>query len=176
MGKFLFLFALSLAVANAAEKGIHFNRTVSSGSGTTGSLSVTPASDCAGKDEWGVNNCNIPWKQTISLDLKANFKKQVTKGKIDVDLKVKGIPLKFECPICGANCTFDVPIIKIPVTITLPDCPLDNPLDIPLDDIELPDKSPLGPIKVPIKGTVATYDQDGNSLVKISIDALLDYP
>merc|ERR1712228_954823 len=114
----------------------HFNRTVSSGSGTTGSLSVKPASDCAGKDEWGVNNCNIPWKQTISLDLKANFKK--------------------------------------PVTITLPDCPLDNPLDIPLDDVELPDKSPLGPIKVPIKGTVATYDQDGNSLVKISIDALLD--
>jgi hypothetical protein len=34
----------------------------------------------------------------------------MTAGKLSVDLKVNNItPIKFNCPICGANCVFPIP-------------------------------------------------------------------
>jgi len=170
----LFLFTLFAAVY-AADKGIHLNRTVRAGSGVTGSLVITPEKFCAAKDDWGDNNCNIPWSNTITLDLKTKTPTTLgAKSKLDIDLKVKGLPLKFSCPVCGANCTFEVPIIHLPVSIPLPDCPIPTPFELKTDPIDLPDKSPLGPIKVPITGTAQVHDDTGAVVAKIAIDALLD--
>ena len=71
----------------------------------------------------------LAWGSKNSLSLSGALVKDIDKGsKIDIDLTLKTgilpIPFKASCPLCGANCTIEIPIIKQKVNFALPACPI----------------------------------------------------
>ena len=76
--------------------------------------------------QYGSNDCDVNWGTNYTLDLDLLLDQDIVAGhKIDVDLKVDGlIPFKLNCALCGAECTFTIPIIRKTVTIPPVPCPL----------------------------------------------------
>jgi hypothetical protein len=57
----------------------------------------------------------------LAFDYVDNYTKPIlqtltAKSSIEYDLKVGGLPLKGTCVACGADCTFTIPVIKVPVS------------------------------------------------------------
>lgn len=163
--KLFVIVCLLLAIANAQ---IAFNRTITGSDKVKGTLKFSKG--CKKTDEWGSNDCTWNWKDTFDIDLESTMDKSVTGGKLNVDLTVeKVLPLKFTCPLCDANCTFVIPIIKQKVEFAMPSCADIHALTIK-QTVTLPDKNPLG-IGVPVTGGGSIVDQTGASLLKATVVA-----
>ena len=152
--------------------GVYFDRTINTASHVTGS--VTFNAGCAASDQWGSNKCTWNWKQAITATLAGALQEDITTGKLVVDLKLNNvIPFSFSCPLCGANCTFEIPVIKTPVSFAMPPCPI-KAVTIPSKSkaFTLPDKNPLG-VAASVAGTVQIADQTGSVIFKVSLNAKL---
>lgn len=58
--------------------------------------------------------------------LQYSLSEDLTAGStLDLDLKVDGLlPLKTSCPMCGGNCTINIPVVKQKVSFAMPPCPI----------------------------------------------------
>lgn len=150
--------------------GVYFDRTINTIQHLTGSVSFDKG--CTASDPYGSNKCTWNWKDAITVAYQGALQEDITSGKLVVDLKINNvIPFSFSCPLCGANCTFEIPIIKKPETIKMPPCPI-KAANIPATKtpFTLPDKNPLG-IGASVAGTVQIADQSGGVIFKITVDA-----
>jgi hypothetical protein len=150
--------------------GVYFDRTVNTIQHITGA--VTFDKGCTASDPYGSNKCTWDWKTGATVTVAGALQEDITSGKLVVDLKINNvIPFSFSCPICGANCTFEIPIIKKPETFAMPPCPI-KAVTIPSKSIPftLPDKNPLG-ISASVSGTVQIADQSGGVIFKLSLNA-----
>lgn len=100
---------LLLAVAAEADgTGVSFARTVKTLAHTTGQ--VTFDRGCTKTDPYGSNDCTWTWGESITAAFQGALQEDITSGKLIVDLKIDNtIPFSFNCPLCGADCTFTVP-------------------------------------------------------------------
>ena len=146
-----FLFCAFLATAAYAD--VEFSRTIDSVTGAEGTLTL--ASGCTSSDQYGSNDCTLKWGEKVSAVVNATLEKDITQGTtFTVDAKVDGlIPLNFNCPVCGGNCSITVPIIKKKVSFSLPPCPIKADHISKTLSIQLPSKSPI-PLKSKVTGTV----------------------
>eukprot|EP00358_Blepharisma_japonicum_P003237 CAMPEP_0202951170 /NCGR_PEP_ID=MMETSP1395-20130829/29042_1 /ASSEMBLY_ACC=CAM_ASM_000871 /TAXON_ID=5961 /ORGANISM="Blepharisma japonicum, Strain Stock R1072" /LENGTH=145 /DNA_ID=CAMNT_0049657629 /DNA_START=35 /DNA_END=469 /DNA_ORIENTATION=+ len=136
----------------APNGGVYFDRSVDTAAHITGA--VTFSTGCAGSDQWGSNKCTWNWKEGITATVAGALQEDITTGKVVVDLKLNNvIPFSFSCPICGANCTFEIPVIKTPVTFPMPPCPI-KAVTIPSKSkaFTLPGSNPLG-VAASVTGT-----------------------
>jgi len=154
--------ALLVALYSPATADIVFSRTINSVSIGTGNVTID--SDCAAKDEYGSNQCDLHWGKQYTVTLAADLSTDITAAhSFTVDVKLdKIIPFKFTCPICGSECTVTVPIVKKTVSFKLPACPIKAGPYRLTKTITLPAKAPA-PIKAGFKGTVTM--SDGSSTV-----------
>jgi len=152
------------------NSGVYFDRTINTIAHATGSAAFDKG--CAATDPYGSNKCTWDWKEAITASYQGALQEDITSGKLVVDLKINNvIPFSFSCPICGANCTFEIPIIKKPETIKMPPCPIKATTIPPTKTpFTLPDKNPLG-IAASVSGTVQIADQSGAVMFKITVDA-----
>jgi hypothetical protein len=151
--------------------GVYFDRTIDLLTHATGSLTFNTG--CTATDQYGSNKCSFNWNQAVSCTFQGALQEDITSGKLVVDAKINNvIPFSFSCPICGANCTIEIPIIKKPETFKMPDCPI-KATSIPskITPFTLPDKNPLG-IAVTVTGTVQIVDQTG-VIAKLELNAKL---
>ena len=174
MPEFAYPRTMTTLINEAAEpnSGVYFDRSVDAASHVTGSVTFT--SGCAGSDTWGSNKCTWDWKEANTATVQGALQEDITSGKLLVDMKINNvIPFSFSCPICGANCTFDIPVIKTPVTFPMPPCPI-KAVTIPskAKSFTLPDKNPLG-VAASVSGTVQVADQSGSVIFKLSLNAKL---
>merc|ERR1711964_745174 len=74
-------------------------------------------------------SCDLDWSTnyTVSYDAKLGETIDST-WRLYVDAEVKAsiikVPLKFDCALCGADCTITIPIVKQTVPIPPPPCPI----------------------------------------------------
>lgn len=94
---------------------------------------------------------------------------------LDLDLKVdRVLPLKTSCPMCGANCTINIPVVKQKVSFAMPPCPIkkgagalnSTKLTLPAD--------PLKSGKVSIEGTVSVTDAQSKLVASIQLDLAIE--
>ncbi len=164
---------LALFTSNAVAD-ISVSRSIDSVmSGASGT--VTLDSGCANKDQYGSNNCDLKWGNSYTVTIDANNAEDLNgKANIAVDMKVDNIiPFKITCPVCGANCTFEVPVVKTKETIQLPPCPIAKGEYKQMYNFTLPSKSPV-PVKTSAKGTVKLNDDAGNNVASLSVNAVLE--
>ena len=125
---------------------------------------------CSSKDQYGSNDCTLNWGSNYTATIVGALTKPLNAGsKFSADLKLDSVvPLKIDCPICGANCTFDVPIVKKSVSFTLPPCPIAATSINKVLSISLPAKDPV-PVKIGVEGTVTAMDETGATVASISV-------
>lgn len=163
-------FASAVAFAASTSGDITFSRTVTA-TEATGKLTFDHG--CTSSDAWGSNDCDFKWGDTFQVVYQATLKEDITSGKLNVDMKVNGIvPFKFDCAICGANCTFKIPIVGTQETFEMPPCPIKALTVGNTTAFTLPGKNPIG-IGAKAAGTVSVTDQSGNNVASISIQAQL---
>jgi hypothetical protein len=158
--------------AVAPNDGVYFDRTIDVLTHATGSLTFNTG--CSATDQYGSNKCTFNWKQAVDVTFQGALQEDITSGKLVVDAKINNvIPFTFSCPICGANCTIEIPIIKKPETFAMPPCPI-KAVTIPskITHVTLPDKNPLG-LAVTVTGTVQIADQTGSVIAKLELNAKL---
>ena len=71
----------------------------------------------------------LPWGSKNSLAYNLALTKDIVKGdKVVLDFTLKTgvlpVPLKIACPLCGANCTIVIPVVKQSISFALPACPI----------------------------------------------------
>ena len=161
----------AFAVLATASADIIVSRTVNAVlPGATGEVDLS--SGCTGHDMYGSNNCDLKWGSNYTGTVTANLPEAITTGAtVDIDMKIDGfIPFKANCPVCGANCSFTVPIVKKDINVAMPPCPL-APAGAYKNStvIALPISSPL-PVKVSFKGTAIAKDAAGKVLLSVEIE------
>jgi len=163
--------SLAFLLFGIATANVWFNRTIKA-SGAKGNLKISGTPGCAAHDDWGANDCTFNWGTSISGAVDTFLDTPISSGKLVVNMMVeKVLPFKFTCPVCGANCTFTIPIIKQKVTFALLPCPLSSPFHIEIPTTALPDKSPFGPIKISVEGSVEIHDQTGKTVIHVDVEA-----
>lgn len=94
---------------------------------------------------------------------------------LNLDLKVdKLLPLKTTCPMCGGNCTIDIPVIKQKVSFAMPPCPIakgsgalnSTKLTLPAD--------PLKSGKVSIDGSISVTDSNQQLVASVQLDLAIE--
>eukprot|EP01064_Diplonema_japonicum_P023094 TRINITY_DN33548_c1_g1_i1.p1 TRINITY_DN33548_c1_g1~~TRINITY_DN33548_c1_g1_i1.p1 ORF type:complete len:171 (+),score=36.13 TRINITY_DN33548_c1_g1_i1:53-565(+) len=160
-----------LALVAGAAAQIEISRTVESilpgASGT-----VILSSGCTGMDMYGSNDCTLNWGSNYTGTAKVVLPVAIDTGStVDMNVKLDGlIDFKVNCPLCGGNCTFTVPVVKKHIDQPMPPCPLigagsyDNSTVI-----ELPTPSPV-PSKVSFKGTAIIKDGKGETLISLKFE------
>lgn len=157
------------AYPEESNGGVQISRTFNTLTGATLMLKIN--SGCTDSDAYGSNNCLFNWGQTVNGSVSGSLTNDITSGKLIVNLKIAIIPLAFTCDICGANCTFTIPLVDIPVNFALPDCPLKaRTLPTELLGFVMPAKNPLG-IGAAISGTVSATDQTGATWLEVTLAA-----
>jgi len=153
-----------------SNSGVDFSRTVKSISHATGQ--VTFDKGCTSTDPYGSNNCHWDWNEAVTVAYQGALQEDITSGKLVVDMKVNNvIPFQFTCPICGANCTIEIPIIKQKETFAMPPCPIKAETVPPTKTpFTMPKKNPLG-VAASVTGTVQVTDQAGATVILLSINA-----
>ena len=92
----------------AGLSGLQFSRTLKQVGHLTGQ--VTFDKGCTKTDPYGSNDCTWEWGETIATGYGGALQEDVQSGRLIVDLKVDTtVPFQFTCPVCGANCTVNVP-------------------------------------------------------------------
>lgn len=163
-------FAVLLALAGSAAD-IIVSRTIEAAPAGSGTLTLD-GSSCTGSDAFGSNNCDLHWGSSYTGKINATLSKDIEQGStISVDAHVDTfIPFKVSCPVCGANCTITIPIVKKTISVTMPPCPISaQSLSQPFQ-FTLPSSSPV-PIKASAKGEATVTDASGAVLLKASFEA-----
>jgi hypothetical protein len=178
------LAAVALATAVAAVPllgagGITVSRTIKS-SDIAGAVTVDGTA-CTSKDQWGSNDCTMSWGSKYDVHYNVSLTQDIEAGStIVLDLKLKTgiipVPLKATCPLCGGNCTIDIPLIKQKIDFAMPPCPIKAaslpagalPFTLPADPL----KPPL-PKKLGVSGTISAVDKSGKHLLDASIEVEL---
>eukprot|EP01060_Flectonema_neradi_P038731 TRINITY_DN8232_c0_g1_i1.p1 TRINITY_DN8232_c0_g1~~TRINITY_DN8232_c0_g1_i1.p1 ORF type:complete len:194 (+),score=72.97 TRINITY_DN8232_c0_g1_i1:66-584(+) len=159
------------AVLATANADIIVSRTVTAIlAGASGEADLS--SGCTGHDMYGSNNCDLKWGTNYTGTINAVLPEAITTGAtVDVDMKIDGfVPFTASCPLCGANCSFTVPIVKKDVNVAMPPCPLVAAGTYKNSTvIALPTTSPI-PVKVSFKGTVTAKDAAGKVLIAAEIE------
>ena len=105
-----------------------------------------------------------------SASVDGTLSKDIVSGDtFSADIKVDSIfSLKFTCQLCGANCSFEVPVVKTKVSFRMPDCPIKAQSLQNATTLALPATSPV-PVKIGFKGKVQAKDAAGNTLADIDV-------
>eukprot|EP01059_Diplonema_ambulator_P011162 TRINITY_DN21136_c0_g1_i1.p1 TRINITY_DN21136_c0_g1~~TRINITY_DN21136_c0_g1_i1.p1 ORF type:complete len:172 (+),score=66.72 TRINITY_DN21136_c0_g1_i1:64-579(+) len=163
-------FMMLALFAAGATADIEFSRTVTQLiPGASGN--VTLNTGCKSKDIYGSNDCTLEWGSNYTVTVDAVVPVAITTGAtVEVDMKIDGIVnFQANCPLCGANCSFEVPVTHQKINQAMPPCPL-----LPAGTyknttvLSLPSPSPV-PTKVSFKGTVTVKDGSGKELIGLSI-------
>jgi hypothetical protein len=92
----------------AGLSGLQFSRTVKQVGHLTGRVAFDKG--CTKTDPYGSNDCTWAWGETIATSYMGALQENVQAGRLIVDLQVDAtVPFQFSCPVCGANCTVNVP-------------------------------------------------------------------
>ena len=122
----------------------------------------------------GSNNCDLDWGKPYDVTYNVSLERPITTGAtISADLKASIIPLKFDCPACGGNCSVKIPIVGKTINIALPPCPINPNALKGSKSITLPAKSPI-PLKLDVKGSITIKNGDGTVLADVTVDVALD--
>ena len=122
----------------------------------------------------GSNNCDLDWGKPYDVTYNVSLERPITTGAtISADLKASIIPLKFDCPACGGNCSVKIPIVGKTINIALPPCPINPNALKGSKSITLPAKSPI-PLKLDVKGSITVKNGDGTVLADVTVDVALD--
>lgn len=168
MKTFLLASSALLAVCNA---DIKFSRTINTITDATADVTI---SGCAATDKYGSNNCDLDWGKPYDVTYNVSLERPITTGAtISADLKASIIPLKFDCPACGGNCSVKIPIVGKTINIALPPCPINPNALKGSKSITLPAKSPI-PLKLDVKGSITVKNGDGTVLADVTVDVALD--
>jgi len=161
--------SLAFLLFGIATANVWFNRTIKA-SGAKGNLKISGTPGCAAHDDWGANDCTFNWGTSISGAVDTFLDTPISSGKLVVNMMVeKVLPFKFTCPVCGANCTFTIPIIKQKVTFALLPCPLSSPFHIEIPTTALPDTPPF--VSLMVEGFVEIHDQTGKTVIHVDVEA-----
>ncbi|KAJ9442529.1 hypothetical protein DIPPA_19018 [Diplonema papillatum] len=133
-------------------------------------FSIMVDKGCSKVDEYGSNDCIFEWDKEYTVNYtgvlaEAIGKKSVIESKIRVD---DFYSFSESCPLCGANCTFTIPVIKLYVDVVLPSCPLikAGPFSH-IKKFRLNDTEP--PLRGSFKGSLILSDSHGQSVVTFAV-------
>jgi hypothetical protein len=168
------MWLISHAVVSCAEllwaaADITVSRTINSLS--AGSIKVTlPDGECSSSDQYGSNNCDLDWGKAYKVSFTGELSKDIESGStFTADIKVDNVfPLQFTCQLCGAECSFTVPVIKKSVSFKMPDCPIKAQSLTNSTTITLPSKDPV-PLKIGFEGSVSAKDASGATIADVDV-------
>ena len=162
--------AVAMLLVASASADLEITRTVKSiMPGLNASIILN--SGCSKKDQYGSNDCDLKWGQNYTVALDATLPEDVTTGAtFAVDILLDGlVRAKFSCPLCGANCSFDIASHK--QNFAMPPCPLAKAGHYQqVVNFTLPASTPA---KVGFKGTVSAKDSKGTSFGEVELDGKL---
>lgn len=146
---------------------ISFSRTVNSISGMDFNLMISPG--CKNEDKYGSNDCTLEWGQTVNITANGTLDQDLEEGATFLlAAKIDNIvPFKVSCPVCGANCSFEIPVIGTKVNLPMPPCPIKAATFFKKLSEVMPKKNPLG-LKVGLTAAISI-----GSLLSIEITASL---
>ena len=149
---------------------IVLSRHVNSISAGTGKLTLAGA--CTSSDAWGSNACDLDWGKSYTAAVDGTLSKDIETGDtFTADITIDDLlSLKFTCQLCGANCSFTIPVVQKSVSFAMPACPITAGALLLTKTFTLPATSPV-PIKAGFKGTVVAQDKAGNSLANINVSS-----
>lgn len=166
---------LALSLSNVAADVV-LSRTVNSvATGTSGLVTIAPATACTGSDQYGSNNCDVNWGQAYTVNYSYTLGADIVAGStISIDAHIDTfIHFQHTCVACGGLCTVTVPIIGKKISYQMPDCPILAGSSPPtLLSFTLPSKSPI-PVHTGVVGTLTANDAAGNVLANISLTATI---
>ena len=168
----LLCIALTSCLFGRTAAGVVFSRTVEKADGV--SFALTFAQGCSSKDAYGSNHCSFSWGQHVDGNVSAALTKPLQKGSvIDIALRIdRFLPFKQVCPVCGGQCTVEVPVVGKRIDIPLPPCPI-HPTKITKSFSEaLPSKEPVD-LKVSVDGVVSVIDQDKKPVLQMKVSAVV---
>lgn len=147
------------------------SRTVNSLSAGTGKLTLEGGA-CTSSDAYGSNACDLEWGKSYTAAIDGTLSKDIESGDtFTADLTFKdeiSIPLTFTCQLCGANCSFSIPVVQKRVGFAMPACPIKAQTLQTTMAFTLRSAWPL-PLKVGFKGTVTAQDKAGNPLANVNV-------
>jgi len=158
-----------------AESGLTISRTIDT---IDDKLSLTIAfvhATCDEEDEYGNNNCHYNWGDDLNINVTLNTngvpfgEGDNVVGKFKVDYI---IPWRFDCQICGADCTLSLPVIDQGITIPGPACPYADEASTRNFDLQLGKVSPVHGITTHFSGHM-TIKKSGTVVARISIEAIV---
>ena len=167
----LFARAVLFALVAPSAADIVISRTINTlAAGSSANVTVE-GSACSKVDAHGSDACDVHWGDAYAVDLDVTLGQDLTAGaKVNVDMKLDDfIKFKFECAVCGTDCTVTVPIIKKTFTIPMPACPISKRSLQKRISAALPSKSPV-PLRIGAKGTVQVTDATGAVLVDMNVE------
>ena len=157
-------------VGAPADGDIHIERTVKSIDKAKGTLTIDHG--CSGSDQYGNSVCDLNWGDAYNLTYDVVTEEDLnSKTNLDVHLTLDGIiPFHISCAICGANCTFTIPIVK--KTITIPfgqiPCPIAAGTVQGSLPFTLPAKDPV-PLKISFAGEGKLTDDAGALIADLTV-------
>ena len=148
---------------------ITLSRTVNALSAGTINATLTGGA-CKSSDAYGSNDCDVDWGKSYGVSVTGSLTKDIDTGAtFSADIKVDNLfPLKFTCQLCGANCSFEVPVVKKTVSFAMPPCPIKAQTLDKTATLTLPSSAPV-PLTVGFKGTVSAKDAAGNTIADVSV-------
>eukprot|EP00320_Phaeocystis_rex_P009920 CAMPEP_0119064020 /NCGR_PEP_ID=MMETSP1178-20130426/7211_1 /TAXON_ID=33656 /ORGANISM="unid sp, Strain CCMP2000" /LENGTH=216 /DNA_ID=CAMNT_0007045421 /DNA_START=48 /DNA_END=698 /DNA_ORIENTATION=+ len=161
--------AAALLLLAPVTADIVLSRTVKSFSAGSGKITLEGGA-CTASDAYGSNACDLDWGKTYTAAIDGTLGKDIESGDtFTADITVDRVAnLKFTCQLCGANCTFTIPVLRTKYTFPLPACPIKAGAVQKTKTFTLPASSPV-PLKVGFTGTVTAQDEAGNSLASVHV-------
>lgn len=171
LSNILLVAAIGIAIAD-----VKVDRTINTlASDITFNLTVAgPGTPCSNVDANGCGIFDLQWNTNYTAFLDVVTTPILAGSKIVLSATLDGlIPFNVNCPACGANCSFEVPVIKKNVNFAMPACPIPAINLVKALPFKMPGKSPL-PITVTInKATLQVLDPSANVVVDATLTGSL---
>merc|ERR1712130_642560 len=146
------------------------NRTIKA-HGAKGKMKISGTPGCAAHDDWGVNDCTFNWGTSISGAVDTFLDTPISSGKLVVNMKVESTSIQIYLSCLWSKLYIYNTNYRTESIIALLPCPLSSPFHIEIPTTALPDKSPFGPIKISVEGSVEIHDQTGKTVIHVDVEA-----
>lgn len=126
---------------------------------------------CTSTDKYGCKALDTDWGRAISGNVHAALQEDLgAASHFKLQMKIKTglfpVPFDLECKLCGAPCSFKIPVLEKEIDIKLPPCPLKASVADRKFSATIPAKDPV-PVPLGFDGTVTIYDDKGKTLAVV---------